>query len=78
MEKRFKKVAFLALRDGAGNFTVRLPVYVDMNDVDKQAIEESQQEIMSNVSSAITDHFEKQIAEFIAQKKKEGKNAITK
>ncbi len=78
MDKRFKKVAFLALRDGNGNFTVKLPVYVDMDDVDKQAIEESQEEIMSNVSSAITDHFERQIAEFIANKKKEARNARKK
>ncbi len=78
MEERFAKVAYLALRDGNGNFTVKLPVYVNLKDVDRQAVDKSREEIMSRVSSIISNHYERQIADFIANKKKEALNARKK
>lgn len=71
-------VGFINLRDGKGNFTVSTPLYVDVNDIDRQAFEESEAEICKRISSIMMSRYENEMAEFIANKKKEALNARKK
>lgn len=75
MNEEYKSIGCVALKDSKGNYSVIVPVYVNLNDVDRQAIEESEKTIVDRVSSIIVSTFEKQISSFIAQKKKEAQNA---
>ena len=75
MEIKFKAVGCVALKDGKGNYTVVVPIYVNLDDVDRQAIEESEQKVLERASALITRTFERQIKDFIEKQKKEAQNA---
>lgn len=78
MNEDYKTVGCVALKDGKGNYSVVVPVYVNMADVDRQAFEESENTIIERVTTIIKASFETQIANFISNKIKEAQNARKK
>lgn len=77
MIEDFKSVGCVALKDGKGNYSVVVPIYVNVKDVNMGAIDKSEKEITDCVSALLLKTFERQIKDFLS-KTKETKNATAK
>lgn len=70
MEEIYQQVAFMALRDDKGAFSISVPLYVKVSDVNKNGNTDEEAAIMHRVSSVMMRHYDRQIAEHIAKLKK--------
>ncbi len=70
MEEVYQQVAFMALRDDKGVFSISVPLYVKVSDVNKNGNTDEEAAIMHRVSSVMMKHYDRQIAEHIANLKK--------
>lgn len=66
----YQQVAFMALRDDKGAFSISVPLYVKVSDVNKNGNTEEEAALMHRVSSVMMKHYDRQIAEHIANLKK--------
>ena len=69
MSEELQKVAYIGLRRKDGSYAVNIPLYVKLSEVDKQAMEESREEIIHKVSEIMVRRYEKQLAEIMTSKK---------
>ena len=69
MSEELQKVAYIGLRRKDGSYSVNIPLYVKLSEVDKQALEESREEIIHKVSEIMMRRYEKQLAEIMTSQK---------
>lgn len=70
MAESYQKVAYLGLRNPDGSYQTSVPLYVKVSDVNKKGMTDKEEEIMHRISSIMMRHYERQIAEHIANLKK--------
>lgn len=71
MEKEiYQKVANIGLRGSVGDKVLSIPLYAKTSELNAKGFLKSQEELMHNVSSIMMKCYEKQMSEYIAQKKK--------
>ncbi len=68
----YQKVAYIGLRNKDGTYQMNVPLYVKVNEVNKNGVTDAQEEIIHKISSILIEHYEKQIGEFLAQQKHGG------
>ncbi len=65
MNEQYQKVAYIGLRRKDGSYTVNIPLYVKLDEVDKKDLEESREEIIHKVTEIMMRRYEKQLAEIM-------------
>ena len=74
MTEFYQKVAYIGLRNPDGSFFANIPLYVKLNEVSKNGISQQQNQIIHTISEIMMQRYEKQLSEFITNKKKGAKN----
>ena len=69
MKENYQKVAYIGLRNKKGEYTVNIPLYVNLDEVNSKDMESSREEIMRKVTQVMMQRYEKQLAEIMAKKK---------
>ena len=72
MKENYQKVAYIGLRNKKGEFTVNIPLYVNLDEVNSKDMEASREEIIHKVTQVMMQRYEKQLAEIMAKKKPPG------
>lgn len=75
MNDRYQKVAYIALRNTDGSYMLNVPLYIKIDDLNKNGVSEQQEELIHRVSEIMTGRYEKQIAEHIASLKQSKKGS---
>ena len=69
MNEQYQKVAYIGLRNKKGEYTANIPLYVNLDEVDKKEMDESREEIIHKVTEVMMRRYEKQLAEIMAGQK---------
>ncbi len=69
MNEQYQKVAYIGLRKKDGSYAVNIPLYVRLDEVDKNDINESKEEIIHKITEIMMRRYEKQLAEIINSKR---------
>lgn len=72
MSEHYQKVAYIGLRNPDGSYRTSVPLYVKIEEVNKNGMTDGEEEIMHRISSIMMKHYDRQIAEHIANLKKGG------
>ena len=72
MKENYQKVAYIGLRNEKGKYTVNIPLYVKLDEVNSKDLETSREEIIHKVTQVMMQRYEKQLAEIMAKKKPPG------
>lgn len=68
----YQKVAYIGLRNKDGTYQMNVPLYVKVNEVNKNGVTDTQEELIHRISEIMIRHYERQISEFIMEKKRGG------
>lgn len=71
MSEYYQKVAYIGLRNPDGSYLMNVPLYVKVSEVNKNGITQMQEELIHKVSEVMMKRYDRQIAEHIANLKKE-------
>ncbi len=66
----YQQVACIALRNTDGSFLPDVPLYVKVNEVNKNGVTDSQEELIHRISKVMIRRYEKQISEYFTGLKK--------
>ena len=69
MNEQYQKVAYIGLRNKKGEYTANIPLYVKLDEVDKNEMDESREEIINKVTEIMMRRYEKQLAEIMNSKR---------
>lgn len=69
MNEQYQKVAYIGLRKKDGSYAVNIPLYVRLDEVDKNDINESKEEIIHKITEIMMRRYEKQLAEIMNSKR---------
>lgn len=72
MKENYKKVAYIGLRNKKGEYTINIPLYVNLDEVNSKEMETSREEIIHKVTQVMMQRYEKQLAEIMEKKKLTG------
>lgn len=72
MNDLYQKVAYIGLRNKDGTYQINVPLYVKVSEVNKNGITDTQEELIHKISEIMVRHYEKQIGDFIVEKKHGG------
>ena len=67
----YAQVAFIVLRNPDGTSTPDVPLYVKVCELNKNGMTDTQEELIHKISAVMIRQYEKQIAEYFAQKKEQ-------
>lgn len=70
MDECFQKIAYIGLRNPDGSYMTSVPLYIKVSEVNKNGNTEQEEEIIHRISSLMMKHYDRQIAEHIANLKK--------
>ena len=68
MSEEYQKVAYIGLRNADKSYLVTLPLYVKLDDLNKNEINASREELIRKVTKIMLNRYEKQISEFMQSK----------
>lgn len=71
MNETFQKVAYIGLRNEDGSYFMNVPLYIKVSEVNKSGLTHMQEDLIHKISEIMMKHYERQINEEIARKKKE-------
>lgn len=75
MNEVYQKVAYIGLRNPDGSFSLNVPLYVKLSEVNKHGISEMQEELIHRITEIMIGRYQQQIVECIEKKKGGKKNA---
>ncbi len=75
MNDNYQKIAYVALRNADGSYMLNVPLYIRLDDLNKNGVSDQQEELIHKVSEIMTGRYEKQIAEHIAALKQAKKDS---
>ncbi len=75
MNDNYQKIAYIALRNADGSYMLNVPLYIRLDDLNKNGVSDQQEELIHKVSEIMTGRYEKQIAEHIAALKQAKKDS---
>lgn len=65
----YVKVAYIGLRKDDNTYLTNVPLYVKVSEVNKNGVTDSQEELIHKVSEIMMRRYEKQLSEFMSNKK---------
>ena len=68
MSEEYQKVAYIGLRNADKSYLVTLPLYVKLDDLNKNEVNASREELIRKVTKIMLNRYEKQISEFMQSK----------
>ncbi len=75
MNENYQKIAYVALRNADGSYMLNVPLYIRLDDLNKNGMSDQQEELIHKVSEIMTGRYEKQISEHIATLKQAKKDS---
>lgn len=69
MNEQYQKVAYIGLRNAKGGYTLNVPLYIKLDDLNKKDVEQSNEELIYKVSQIMMQRYEKQLAEIMSGNK---------
>ena len=69
MNEQYQKVAYIGLRNVKGGYTLNVPLYIKLDDLNKKEVEQSNEELIHKVSQIMMQRYEKQLAEIMSGNK---------
>lgn len=69
-DEAYQKVAYIGLRNEDGSYLLNVPLYVKVSEVNVNGMTDMQEELIHRISSIMTNQYEKQISDKIAQLQK--------
>lgn len=69
MNEQYQKVAYIGLRNAKGGYTLNVPLYIKLDDLNKKDVEQSNEELIHKVSQIMMQRYEKQFAEIMSGNK---------
>lgn len=69
-QEYYQKVAYIGLNNPDGSMMLNVPLYVKVNDVNKNGMTDMQEELIHRISEIMIKRYEKQIGEYLANQKK--------
>lgn len=76
MEENYLKVAYIGLRNSDGSLMLNVPLYVKVNELNKNGMTMQQEQLIERISEVMLRRYEKQIKTFLGQKKGETNGTI--
>ena len=73
MSEKFQKVAYIGLRNKDGSWLMNVPLYIQVSEVTKNCLTETQEELVRKISQIMINRYDQQIKEEIERKRKEKK-----
>ena len=70
--EHYQKVAYIGLRNPDGSMMLNVPLYVKVNEVNKNGVTDAQEEMIHRISEIMIKRYEKQISNYMAELKKSG------
>jgi len=72
----YQKVAYIGLNNPDGSLMLNVPLYVKVNELNKNGMTDMQEEVVRRISEIMIRRYEKQISAYMANLKKgESENA---
>lgn len=69
MNEQYQKVAYIGLRNAKDGYTLNVPLYIKLDDLNKKEVEQSNEELIHKVSHIMMQRYEKQLAEIMSGNK---------
>lgn len=68
-QELFQKVAYIGLRNADGSLMLNVPLYVKVNELNKNGMTDAQEKIMHRISEIMIQRYEKQLSDYFASLK---------
>ncbi len=76
MDENYLKVAYIGLRNSDGSLMLNVPLYVKVNELNKNGMTVQQEQLIERISEVMLRRYESQIKAFLGQKKGETNGTI--
>ncbi len=76
MDENYLKVAYIGLRNSDGSLMLNVPLYVKVNELNKNGMTVQQEQLIERISEVMLRRYENQINTFLSQKKGESNGTI--
>ncbi len=76
MDENYLKVAYIGLRNSDGSLMLNVPLYVKVNELNKNGMTVQQEQLIERISEVMLRRYENQIKTFLGQKKGETNGTI--
>jgi hypothetical protein len=72
----YQKVAYIGLQNPDGSMLLNVPLYVKVDELNKNGMTDMQEELIHRISGVMTQRYERQISEYMAALKNKQKAAV--
>lgn len=71
MTEHYQKVAYIAFDNKDGSIMINVPLYVKVSELNKNGMTQNQEDLIHRITEIMIKRYEKQLSEFMSEKKEE-------